>query len=247
MDDKELAKMSGQAREQGVAAYKLNEIKMSGDSGEFSLREILGEKNAEGHYPTLELGKQVSGVILKMRWRLFRYEENKQSLMTSEYDFKNKDTVVVFGSGEKGVAAEMKEKYQLGTQRVLYVYFPGRKEVCRVIVKSSALTGEKNTDGSMGLFEYVDSFDMGKDEYLHNYQTVFKGTYREDPKNPRKSYWAMTFSRGPEVATENKDKIGEMIQEVHKRLGVNFAEEYEAPKEEIAYPSDEPNPDDIPW
>jgi hypothetical protein len=86
----------------------------------FVLRETLGEKGEDGRYPTKELGKTVGGVILKMRWRLAKFETNKPSIMSSEYDKKNTDTVVLFGSNEKGLAVDLKEKYSLGSQRVLF-------------------------------------------------------------------------------------------------------------------------------
>ncbi len=250
MDQKDIAKMTGQASGERVAAYKLNEVKMSGDTGEFSLRQILAEKGEDGKYPVVELGKELNGVILKKRWRLYRYEESKQSLMSSEYDFKNQDTVVLFGSGEKGVAADIKEKYKLGTQGVLYVYLPGRKEVVRLIVKASGMGSEGNPDGVLGLFAYLDTYDAANGELFNDYQTVFKGTYRLDPKNPRKNYWAMTFAKGAAVLDENKPKVLEMVQEVHKKVGgTTFAVQYapEAPTGNEDYPVEDINPDDIPF
>ena len=50
------------------------------------------------------------------------------------------------------------------------------------------------------------------------------------PRIRAKNYYAMTFAKGPAVLAENKDKIGEMMQEVHKKLGVAFADEYKAPE-----------------
>ena len=77
-----------------------------------------------------------------------------------------------------------KEKYGLGSKRVLYVYLPSRDEIVRVIVKPSALDGDKNPNGEMGLFNYVDVFRKGSD-FLHEYQTKFFGVERKDPSgNP---------------------------------------------------------------
>jgi hypothetical protein len=161
MDQNEVASMTGQKSGERVATYKLNEVRMNGDNGSFSLMELLGEKGADGKYPVKPLGLGLDGVILKMRWRLFKYEEladgSVKVTTSSEYDFKTKDTVVIFGTNEKGNAAAMKERYALNSQRVLYVYLPTHKEIARVIVKASALSGDKNPGKEMGLLEYVDS------------------------------------------------------------------------------------------
>jgi hypothetical protein len=261
MDQKEIAALTGQAGGERVPAFKLNEVKMSGDTGKFSLREILGTKGADGKYPVQELGDIVRGVILKMRWRLTRYEETPDgkggkistTWMTSEFDNKNIDNVVLFNSGEKGLAADIKVKHNLGSQRVLYVFVPGLKQTVRVIVKASALSGDKNPGflsegGPFGLFEYVDSFFMANGEYMHEFLTEFTSIYREDKTNPRKSYFAMTFKRGKAIEVENKAKIIDMIKEVHEKVGTAFADTYVPPAVDvIEYPTEEINPDDVPF
>ncbi len=45
---------------------------MSGDDGSFRMRQVLSEKGEDGRYPTKDLGKELNGVILKMRWQFFR-------------------------------------------------------------------------------------------------------------------------------------------------------------------------------
>ena len=253
MDNKELAKMTGQQSEEKVVAYKLNEIRMSGNDGKFTYLELLGEKNEEGKYPTKEIGLAFEGVIIKMRWRLFKYDEDATGkayvISTSEYDNKATDKVFVFGKNERGIAQEVKEKYQLGSQRVLYVYSPKRDEIMRVIVKPSALTGDKNPNKEMGLFEYVDMFRNGN-TYLHEFMTKFSGVERKDPKNPRKDYFAMTLAQGDRLRPETIEKVGALIKEVHeKTTGTPFADEYvPTPTEDtINYPGDEVNLEDIPF
>jgi hypothetical protein len=258
MTDEEIKKMTGQAGNDRPAAYKLNEVKMSGDTGEFSIREILGEKEEDGKYPVKEMGKAVNAVILKMRWRLARYEElpgGKSTMwMTSEYENKTTDEVILFNNGERGIATDLKERHKLGSQRVLYVFLPGRKEVARLIVKPSALSGDKNPADekgqAMGLFEYVDMFNEQKLN-LHEFNTTFSSVYRTDPGgNKRKDYFAMTFAKGTEVAQENKGKVVEMIQEVVAKIGKG-SPEIAAPAvsgtDTDNYPTDDINPDDIPF
>ena len=135
--------------------------------------------------------------------------------MSSEYDLKMQDTVVLFGSNEKGIPGELKEKYKLGTQCVLYVYVPGAKELVRVIVEASALSGDKNPNGEMGLFECYDSFKLADGELLLDYLTEFGSVYREDTQNKRKSYWAMTFAR-KKIEPENREKMIEMLKDIRE-------------------------------
>ena len=165
--------MTGQAGGASAGqAYKLKEARLNGDKGEFAMVDLTVEK-VDGKYPSSTLGKSFEGVVIKRRWRLFKYEElpdkdgrkKAHVTATSEYDIKNKgpfddqalvDTVVVFGTKEVGRAGDIKEQYGLSTQCVLYVYVPGLKEVVRVIVKPSALKGEGNPGGEFGLFDYQD-------------------------------------------------------------------------------------------
>lgn len=246
MDNQELARKTGQAGGSGAGqAYKLKEVRLNGDKGEFSMVDLTVEKGEDGKYPTSTLGKSFEGVIIKRRWRLFKYEElpgkngekpKANVTATSEYDIKSKgpyddqalvDTVVVFGTKEVGPAAVIKDKYGLSTQCVLYVYIPGLKEVVRVIVKPSALKAEGNPGGELGLFDYQGLFK--KDGlWLHEWTTKFGSVYREDKSNPRKSYWAMTFAKGHEVSAENKPRIGEMVEEVYAKTTGNpeFAKDW---------------------
>ncbi len=237
----ELAKMTGQEGGERVVAYKLNEVRMSGDDGSFSIIELLSEK-VEGKYVVKPLSA-LAGVVLKMRWRLSRFDElpdgTGKYTTTSEYDDKNKDTVIIFGKNEKGLAVDLKEKYGLSSQRILYVYVPFLKEIVRVVVKPSALSGEKNPGKELGLFEYIDEYNASE-TYVHEYLTMFGSVLREDAKNKRKSYYAMTFKTGRQLSETELEKVVTMIKEVHQKTSLtNFSEEYVAPVEDIEMaPSD---------
>jgi hypothetical protein len=222
------------------ASYKLNEITMSGDSGDFTLIERLGKKGDDGRYQRHPLGQHLEGVVLKMRWRLYKYEENKPSMLSSEYDQKS-DHVVIFSTNEKRPAAELKERYALPSQRVLYVWLPERKEIVRLIVKSSALTGEKNPAAEKGLFDYCDYVHNQKNSKLRKFFTRFEGVYRKDEKNPRKSYYAMTFADVRSTTPDEDIQVEEMIKDVYsKTSAVNFVDAYEPPTTTDApAPSDE--------
>jgi hypothetical protein len=203
------------------AAYKLNEVSINGDDGKFRLRDILGEKQ-DDKYQIHELGNKISGVVLKMRWRFARYEEvqgqeNGIYHTSTEFDNKHSDTVTVYPSKEKGLAVDMKEKYDLSTQRVVYFYLPERKEVVRLIIKSSALTGDKNPKQEMGLFEYQD-FLRKDDVMLCDTVTDCSGVWREDAKNKRKSYWTMQFEKGRDLSDSEKDSIEAKMRELDSKL-----------------------------
>jgi hypothetical protein len=252
MTPEEIAAANGQTGSDRIAAYKLNEIKLNGNTGTFILRQTLAEKGEDGRYPTKELGPKIGGVILKMRWRLARFEKNKASILSSEFDNKSTDTVVLFGSNEKGIAAALKDKYELGSQRVLYTYIPAIKEVVRIIVKPSALSGDKNLEGQLGLFEYVDGFNQDK-KYLHEWMTEFSTVKRTEPVE----YFAMTFRAHKEIEAENKQPMVDLFKEVHEKTnGSAFAEHYagtdgdgKGAPANIAgeYPEEDINPDDIPF
>ena len=251
--EQDIASMTGQKGAERTPAYKLNEIKMSGDDGSFSIKEVLGEKGEDGRYRVRLLGEGVDGVILKMRWRLTRFVESPgRSLMTSEYDNKNTDKVVEFSTNEKGLAANLKEKHNLSSQRVIYAFIPKEKEVVRIIVKASALSSENNpeVDGKkpMGLFDYIDEYNS-TETFVHDYITHFGSIFREDKKNKRKSYHAMTFSTGRILTDSEKETILGLIKEVHEKTSGNksFADEYVAPQEPMEYPKDDINPDDVPF
>ena len=177
LSKEEIMRMTGQHAGERTPTYKLNEVTMSGDDGSFRMRQVLSEKGEDGRYPTKDLGKELNGVILKMRWRFFRFEEETQSLSSTEYDNKNTDQITVFPSKEKGLAFAMKEKYGLSTQRVVYLYMPSEKQVVRLIVKASALSGDKNPNKEMGLFEYID--DLNSTEFART--PIHHDSYRRSP------------------------------------------------------------------
>jgi hypothetical protein len=260
MTNKEdLKNMTGQTGRERFPSYKLNEVTMSGDDGSFRLKEILGPKNTEGKYNVEQLGQELHGVILKMRWRLSRYEEEGQSLATTEYDNKHQDEVVVFPMKDRGNAATMKERYKLSTQRVVYLYVPAKQQIVRLIVKASGLSGDKNPKEEKGLFEHIDEFNE-TNTLAHEFVTTCKGVFREGQntdgsRNKRKDHYAMSFSTGRKLNESELAKVEGMIRDVHEKTAPATApthedvleEQEEASPSGIEYPKDEINPDDIPF
>jgi len=241
----------------GNAHLKLNEVSLNGDTGKFSMIDLIGGKQEDGKYKTEELGDIVKGVILKMRWRYFKLTpdgDGYKVTSSSEYDNKHEDEVVVFGKDDKGLAKEMKEKYELGTQRVLYTYLPDHKQVVRLNVKSSALDGSDNPNGEKGLFEYQNEIE----ELLElpiDFVTEF-GKVKRDGRKEGDYYYAMTFKKARELSETEREKCVAQLTDIHdktKSVKVVATEQQldqvvEAPEEsKVDYPENTIDPDSIPF
>lgn len=250
--------MMGLTNGERTAFYKLNKVQMSGDDGTFKLSDLLSERD-KGVKPHIkELGKELSGVILKMRWALSKYDEpNNMYYSSTEYDDKWKDQITVFPDKEKGSVESLKEKYGLSTQRIVYFYIPSEKQVVRLIVKASALSGDKNPNGEMGLFEYIDEYTH-TDSLPCEFITVCTGVFREGKNkdgslNSRKDHYAMSFKNGRKLTEEEFAKVEAMLVEVAEKTNTQAppVEEYPGEKAlEQALVEDAPeeiNVDDIPF
>lgn len=212
MDREQLKEMMG-LTVGGTVSLKLNEVSLNGDTGKFNLIDLIGGKNEDNKYNVVELGDAIVGVILKMRWRYFKLTprgDQYDVTSSSEYDNKHTDEVIIFGKDDKGLAKEMKEKYELGTQRIVYTYLPDRKEVVRLVVKSSALDGEKNPNGELGLFEYQREFEELQ-ELPIDYITQFDRVQRTG----RVNYYAMTFNKGRVLTEGERGKCVELLTDIH--------------------------------
>lgn len=257
MDKEQLKKMMGLDNSGRTSYYKLNQVTMSGDDGTFRFKDMLSEKEKGAKYPVEDMGKEVSGVILKMRWVLSKFNEGEPSLNSSEYDNKYKDEVIVYPMKDRGNAAAMKEKYNLSTQRVVYFYVPSKKQVVRLIVKASALSGAgKNPGGELGLFEYIDEYasdDILPCQFITECVGVFReGKNQDGSKNRRKDHYAMSFKRGRNLTDSEFEKIQTLMVEVNEKTVLPAEEVEETPDDRVEAALDEalnsaPNPDDIPF
>ncbi len=249
--------MGGFNKEGGTPFYKLNRIQMSGDDGKFQLTNLLAEREQGAKPEKEELGKTIKGVILKMRWALSKYDEPTGIYTsTTEYDNKNTDQITVFPNKDKGNVVDMKEKYGLSTQRIIYFYIPEKQQVVRLIVKASALTGDKNPNGEMGLFEYqAELNDTLPCEVLTSCIGVFReGKNKDGSANRRKDHYAMSFLKARDFKSEEFDKVQDLMVEINEALKVPKYEEDVRPTEEsdTTEPESAPNnteinPDDVPF
>jgi len=227
--------------------YKLDKITMSGDDGSFKFTDLTTERQKGEKVVIKDIGKTVEGVILKMRWQLSRWDEPSSIFYNStEYDDKNTDQVMVFPAKKRGSVSEMKEAFKLSTQRVIYFHVPSMEKIVRLVVKSSALSGDKNPKGEFGLFEHIDNFSndgllpleaITKCVGVHR-----KGTNKDGSLNPRKDHYAMTFSRGEKLDENQIEKMVALLNEVDERTSK------QAPMQNTTNEvEDEISPDDIPF
>lgn len=251
METDELNALVG-VQKQGKEPYKLNEVTMSGDTGEFFLKDILKGKDDNGKYTITSLGKTLDVVFIKLRWKLNKYEEVggfKTFSSSTEYDDKHTDTVTIYPTKESGLAVAMKEKYMMKTVRIIYCYVPTLKQVVRLTVKSSALTGDENKDGAFGLFEYQSDLTHKK-QHVYTVTTRLNSVVRNEGDR-RKEYRAMVFSMSNVLSTEQFEKIRALIYEVNERIGTKKTEpvKQETQEPEVVkgydYPEEEFSPDDI--
>lgn len=227
-------KMGLQAKGEGF--YKLNKVLMSGDDGSFTFTDLLSERQ-KGQKPEKQpIGQKFEGVILKMRWALTRFDEPSNTFFSStEYDSKANDKVTIYPPKDSGSVEAMKAKYSLSTQRVIYMYYPARKEIVRFYVKASGLTGSKNPNKEQGLFEYLDEIAMQDSlpcEYITECKGVFrKGTNQDGTPNKRKDHFASCFSRGRQLTDSETAKMYELINEVDEHTKKAPTEEQPTPEQ----------------
>ncbi len=137
--------------------------------------------------------------------------------------------MTVFPNKEKGGVIDMKAKLGLSTQRIIYFYVPKKQQVVRLVVKASALTGDKNPNGEMGLFEYQsDLGDILPCEVMTACTGVFReGKNQDGSKNKRKDHYAMSFVKSRDLKEEEFTKVQDMMVEIETALNVSKPEEPE--------------------
>ncbi len=243
-----MKKIGGFNKEGGTPFYKLNKVQMSGDDGAFKFTDLLSEREQGQKPDQVDLGKDIKGVILKMRWALSKYDEPTGIYTSStEYDNKNTDQVTIFPNKEKGNVIDMKAKYGLSTQRIIFFYLPKKQQVVRLIVKASALTGDKNPNKEMGLFEYQS--DLG-DTLPCEIMTACTGVFREGKnqdgsKNKRKDHYAMSFIKAADLDETQFAKVQDLMVEIETAL--NTPKPEEAPTESQEIETEEITADQIPF
>ena len=128
----------------------------------------------------------------------------------------------------------------------------------RLIVKPSVFS-RKNPNDPAGLLDFQNDHEKAS-TYIHNWTTFSckfqEGKNQDGSANKRKDHFSMTFASGTPLTEEQQEKIYALIEEVDSKTPVvtaQFVDTYEpTPKKEIVpggvdYPTEDINPDDIPF
>ena len=245
---------------------KYSEVTFNGAKGEFFFRDKDAEKDeATGKYPKENLGQSLEVVVLKIRRMLQeKYRPNAQLYRTTEHNVKGDRVLLYKGKDRAGVVTADKElamTNRMYTHQVVYCYSPVKREVVRLIVKGASLGSEKTSKGVLKFYDYIQSFKEG--EHLRDFMTKLVPVPEEGPNG---SYYAIDFQRGEALDDAKKEKVIGLIKEVHESIQradakLNLAgqaastppdEEIVVPEDEaeedgFKYPSEEINPEDIPF
>lgn len=255
-DAEKLAEMSGEKGYKKAPEYRLNEVRINGNTGQFYVKMITEEKGEDGKYKKVPLTSPdgLNVIFLKHRRVLAQFRKNEPSLQTNEHNHKD-DYVMLFGANEKGRASDLRQKYQgLRTQQIVYAFVPTLNQIVKLVVKGSSLGSEAKQKDVLGYYEYLGTF--GKDEHSWQYMTVLKPVKES---STMADYYAIEFIRGEVLSDDRIEKVATMIEEVHnhiKDLDAYYNQKTAqqivtdvAPPEATAddYPEEEINPEDIPF
>lgn len=242
----ERKKMLGMSNEGGSSYWKLNKITLNGKTGHYKFTNLLKERQKGEEVEVEDLGSEIAGVILKMRWSLSKYDGRAKSFyVTSEYDFKGSDKIQLFSGGEKvdeGIAQDIRTKHNLHTERVIYIYLPAKMEIVRVFVRATGLSADEKSPHK-GLFQYMDEF-AETEELPDEYITHFLSELRQGDLG---EYHATVFKRGRKL-TETEFK---KTQTAMKLVNEKTMKKYEEKENDFDLPQNDdenlPSPDDIPF
>jgi len=254
MNTKEL---TGQINYQSKERLILNEVLLNGDKGYLRKRVWVGRTKAdEMEKPQeVELGQTANVIFLKIRRKLVeRGGKGEIARASGEHNTVN-DAITIYENREEvfnGPAKEARKRYEgLRTVQIIYALLSmpvSEPELVRVTVKGASLGSDSKAEGVFDFYQYLGSFG---DDPICDFVTKL-GVVQE---HGMKDYYAMTFERGEKVPERLRPLVMEKLQLVH-----DYAMKYDAGKIEtvkevearesgdvIAYPDDEPNPEDIPF
>lgn len=216
-----------------------------------------------------KLGASVSVVFLKIRRVL--QERNGDKLIRWVSEHNTPDDIVELKTSdlngvEVGSARALREKYT-GLRTIQYVYGlllrDGKEpELVKMRFKGSALGSEVKAEGVKTFYDYISEVRKGEDgkvEHLRHYETLLAHVKEEG----KKTYFTVTFERGEKLSPELCALADQTLREVFenitatdtarinriKALGAKGDHIDEIPDDEggIQYPTEEVNPDDIPF
>ena len=260
MNNEEVLKMTGQNNSQAAPTMVLNEISINGNDGTIQYKNQVDRQ--EGEKPEVtELGKSINVVLLKERRKMQFFDSKlERYAQTIEHNTKfetvqafvpNGDTYNVL-TGDGDSLYEQDNRFR--TVQVVYALYGENKEVVRIHIKGLSL---KSDEKATGYYDYKQSLG---DKPMYSVVTKIASAGRETKSGVK---YGMDFTE----ATEVKDTAYaiEKLKEVHaytekldahnrsklpqtKEESKEYTQGTPLPKEKvIEYPTEEINPDDIPF
>jgi hypothetical protein len=272
--DSDLSELSGESAYRSPRAIELNEVSLNGDAdvfetagklerkgGFFRKRILVGRTNRDEKPQEVDLGKSVSVVFLKIRRKLVERADKGEIIRSTNEHNTQKDAVMLFDSrtnqSVRGVAADLRKLHEgLRTVQVVYALLlsqTAEPELVRLTVKGASLGSEAKAKEVPDFYTYIGSFP--RNEHIWQYATELTLALEQG----RKSYYAINFTRAEKLDEETlalaETKLKEValncreVDEARARKVVDSAQVEIVPgeKEEVAYPNDDINPDDIPF
>lgn len=202
--DDEMELYSGEQFYKRPPKLSVNRIKFDGNNGSFGFRVKRGDK-----YETDLIGKSLKVVVLRVRRKLSNWDKGASS---TEHNVKS-DKVALFQDGKmiaRGTAEEIREKYDfLRTIQVLYVYYEGK--VYSIDVKGASLGSQNKAPDTISFYDYLRAFNSGS--HIWQFWTTIEPVIE---KKGAKSYYAMTFKKGPLVDEETASAIKDETKALHE-------------------------------
>lgn len=193
------------------------------------------------------IGDTFIATILKIRRKLIQWDDNTKVLESVEYDT---DSDAIYTT--QGVMSE-KEAKALGAKVDVVLYLLTEQGIRKYTVPRNSLFSDTADDTYYG---YIQSFDRDSGERSYMFETVFgtKQTAYKDRKGQDATGIQTTFKRGAEHVS--LDEVGKEITSLPEILAENDARDKKwlgsnkpttQTSTPIEYPSEEINPNDVPF
>ncbi len=213
IDLNKMEEMSGERDVKTAPKYTLPSVKLNGREGKF-YRTVIedGELKTgdDGKAYLEDMGKTLSGVILKVRKTYFEDGVDSQ-LFSNETSSRKNEPITIFQKTENqkggystapvftGTPAEAKERFpELSMVQIIYFLLKDTGEIVRLKVKGMSL-GQ--------LFKYWKEFNQT--EHVFEYYTILG---QKADKNKFGSFFVNTFKKGERV--KDLEQVQSAMQEV---------------------------------
>ena len=255
MDKNDLYNMAGGS--QGASLPRLKGIRLNGNTGEIIMTHLDQEKGEDGKYKKDILEAPLDLVFIKVRRKLIEGDKDGVVRSTSEHN-STVDVVKLYDNKTKtariGIAQDLRdENERLKTEQVVYALYNG--DVVRVSIKGTSL---RKLETKVGFYDYLRQFN--KDKPFFFYKTRLTTKQSED------GYYGFDYKCGTEQIDEaTRETVIAHLKEIHAQCEahdasvgratpqpaqsatVPVAQETAALPSDPVYPTDEIDPDDIPF